>query len=130
MCTEEHRHTSLLATLRSVWDLGEPFTARDAAARTFEGVFSLDTPRPPEAWPDVHPQPVPAFQVERVDAMQALGTLGRHMCHGLYEHARHDKDLPDPPDVDPTVSPTLAIDFAMHLGGRLFPRLSRARPAP
>ena len=130
VCTEEHRHTSLLATLRSVWDLGEPFTARDAAARTFEGVFSLDTPRPPEAWPDVHPQPVPAFQVERVDAMQALGTLGRHMCHGLYEHARHDKDLPDPPDVDPTVSPTLAIDFAMHLGGRLFPRLSRARPAP
>ena len=30
---DEHRHTSMIATLRKVWDLGEPFTARDAAAR-------------------------------------------------------------------------------------------------
>ena len=126
--TEEYRHTSLLATLRSVWDLGEPFTARDATARTFEGVCSLEVPRPPEAWPDVHPLPVPAFQAQHVDAMRALGTLGRHLCHGLYEHARHDPDLPDPPDVDPTVSPMLAIDFAMRLGGRLFPQLARERP--
>ena len=130
VCTEEYRHTSLLATLRSVWDLGDPFTARDAAARTFEGVCSLEVPRPPEAWPAVRPLPVPAFQAERVDAMRALGTLGRHLCHGLYEHARHDPDLPDPPDPDSTVSPTLAIDFAMRLGGRLFPKLAKARPAP
>ena len=37
--------------------------------------------------------------------MRALGTLGRHLCHGLYEHTRHEPDLPDPPDLDPTVSP-------------------------
>ena len=30
---DEHRHTSMIATLRKVWDLGDPFTARDAAAR-------------------------------------------------------------------------------------------------
>ena len=130
VCTDEHRHTSLLATLRAVWDLGEPFTARDAAARSFEHLLSLDLPRPPETWPDANPRPVPAFQAEQVDAMRALGTLGRHLCHGLYEHARHDKDLPDPPDSPPNVSPALAIDFAMHLGGRLFPRLARSRPAP
>ena len=125
VCTDEHRHTSLLATLRSVWGLGEPFTARDAAAAGFGQVLSLDVPRPPETWPDADPLPVPPFQVERVDAMQALGTLGRHLCRGLYEHARHDKALPDPPEADPKVSPALAIDFAVHLGSRLFPQLAR-----
>jgi hypothetical protein len=51
------------------------------------------------------------------------------MCHGLYEHARHDDDLPDPPATDPKVSPALAIDFAVHLGARLFPRLVVRPPA-
>jgi phospholipase C len=129
VCTEEYRHTSLLATLREVWNLGEPFTARDAAAATFEQVFSLETPRPPETWPDVHPLPVPAFQADHAEAFQALGTLGRHLCHGLYEHCRHDKDLPDPPDSDPKMSPALALDFAMHLGSRLFPQLARPQAA-
>jgi phospholipase C len=125
VCTDEYRHTSLLATLRRVWDLGEPFTARDAAAPSFERVLSLEVPRSPETWPDADPLPVPPFQAERVDALQALGTLGRHLCHGLYEHARHDKDLPDPPESDPKVSPALAIDFAVRLGSRLFPQLAR-----
>ena len=43
----EHRHTSLIATLREQWGLGDPFTARDAAARTFTHAFTLDTPRDP-----------------------------------------------------------------------------------
>ena len=66
---------------------------------------------------------MPPFQAERVNGLRALGTLGCHMCHGLYEHARHDGNLPDPPASDPKVSPALAIDFAVHLGARLFPRL-------
>ena len=32
---QEHRHTSLIATLREQWALGDPLTARDAAGRTF-----------------------------------------------------------------------------------------------
>ena len=44
---QEHRHTSLIATLREQWDLGDPFTGRDAAARTFSHVFTLNTPRDP-----------------------------------------------------------------------------------
>ena len=130
VCTDEFRHTSMLATLREAWNLGEPFTARDAAAPTFEKLLSLEAPRAPETWPDVDPLPVPLFQAENVQAMKALGALGRHLCHGLYEHARHDKDLPDPPDSDPKVSPALAIDFAVHLGSRLFPRLARSLPSP
>jgi len=127
--TEEYRHTSLLATLREVWDLGEPFTDRDAAARSFAEVLSLEVPRSPGTWPDVHPLPVPLGQTEQVHAMRALSTLGRHLCRGMYEHARHDDALPDPPDVDPKVSPALAIEFAARLGSHLFPRLVRTRPA-
>jgi phospholipase C len=126
--TDEYRHTSLMATLRATWNLGEPFTAREAAARTFGHLLSLETPRAPETWPDVEPLPVAPFQAERVNSLRALGTLGCHICHGLYEHALHDEDLPDPPTSDPEVSPALAIDFAVHLGARLFPRLA-ARPA-
>ena len=44
---EEFRHTSLIATLRKTWNLGDPFTQRDASARTFEHVFSSrDTAQP------------------------------------------------------------------------------------
>ena len=58
---EEYRHTSLIATLREQWNLGDPFTARDAAARTFSHVFTLDTPRDPKTWPD--PDSAPGAQV-------------------------------------------------------------------
>ncbi len=52
--TDEYRHTSMIATLREVWDLGTPFTGRDAAARTFHDVLSLDVPRDPDTWPECH----------------------------------------------------------------------------
>src|SRR5208282_2700798 len=54
---EEYRHTSLIATLRKVWGLGEAFTGRDAAARTFDHVFTLDTPRDPKAWATIKALP-------------------------------------------------------------------------
>lgn len=131
--SEEHRHTSLLATLRQVWNLGPPFTQRDAGARTFRSILSLETPRPAEDWPGPVAQPVPAYQQERVAAHRALSTLGRHLCHGLFEHARYDPSLPDPPTEDPDLSPELAIEFAVYLGRRLFPGLAsgggRPRPA-
>jgi hypothetical protein len=46
LINDEHRHTSMIATLRKAWDLGEPFTARDAAARTFDHLLSRATPPP------------------------------------------------------------------------------------
>ena len=69
--TDEYRHTSMIATLREVWGLGEPFTDRDAAARTFDGLLSLESPREPDTWPDVTPLPVPDYQVDRVAVGQA-----------------------------------------------------------
>jgi phospholipase C len=129
VCTEEYRHTSLLATLREVWNLGQPFTARDAAARSFHHILRLDTPRPPDSWPDVTPLPVPSYQAQRAGAFQTLGVLGRRLCHGLYEHARNSTALPTPPAADPDVSPDLANDFAIQVGARLFPGLARSRGA-
>ena len=50
---DEYRHTSLIATLRKTWNLGEAFTQRDASARTFDDLFTLETPRDPETWATV-----------------------------------------------------------------------------
>jgi phospholipase C len=124
VCNEEMRHTSLIATLRRVWDLGPPFTGRDAAAATFEHLLARSSPLDPSSWPDVHPLPVPAFQPQHLDLGHALGTIGRHLLEGLYEHARHEDELPDPPSADPDISPELAVDFAAELGRHLFPRLA------
>ncbi len=125
--TDEYRHTSMLATLRSVWDLGPPFTARDGAARTFDHVFDLEEPRHPDSWPVVAALPVPPFQEEKVAAGQAFSMLGRHLCHGLMEHERHLRgEAPSvPSDILPEVSPTLALDIVHRMGRRLFPKLAR-----
>ncbi|HUC05571.1 MAG TPA: alkaline phosphatase family protein, partial [Acidimicrobiales bacterium] len=127
--TEEYRHTSLIATLRSVWDLGDPFTRRDAAARSLEGLFSRTEPRPPDEWPTVNPLPVPAFQMAHVSAGHALGGLGRQLCHALFEHEHeHRAVLEDgaPASNLPEVSPALALDIAGRIGRSLFPRLAAA----
>ena len=62
---DEYRHTSLLATLRKVWGLGDPFTDRDAAAPPFDHLLSRESPRDPASWPDVHPLPVPEWQLTK-----------------------------------------------------------------
>jgi hypothetical protein len=46
---QEYRHTSLIATLRKVWDLSDAFTQRDASARTFDDVFPSMSHVVPEA---------------------------------------------------------------------------------
>jgi phospholipase C len=51
----EHRATSLLATMRQRWNLGEPFSDRDASAPSFSGIFTLQSPRAQEDWPELPP---------------------------------------------------------------------------
>ncbi len=53
----------MIATLRKVWNLGDPFTARDAAAAPFDHLLSRESPRDPATWTDVHPLPVPAYHM-------------------------------------------------------------------
>jgi hypothetical protein len=61
---EEYRHTSLIATLRKAWGLGDAFTQRDAAARTFDHLFSLATPRDPQTWATLTTRPVPEWTMD------------------------------------------------------------------
>jgi phospholipase C len=133
--TDEYRHTSLIATLRAYWELGAPLTRRDAGARTFHQLFDLAEPRHPDGWPTITALPVPAFQVERVAAGQALSRLGKHLCHALREHEeqRRGTATSTPFDLDEEISPALALELVHGIGGRIFPRLrgtSRATAVP
>jgi phospholipase C len=121
----EYRHTSMIASLRQVWDLGQPLTGRDAVARTFDHVLSLDTPRHPDTWPQITPLPCPEFQMARVAAGEAFSALGRHLCHGLLQHAKQTgMTVPQAPaDADSEISPALALDLVNRIAGRLFSRL-------
>jgi phospholipase C len=101
---DEHRHTSLTATLREQWKLGEPFTGRDAAARTFSHAFTLDTPRDPKSWPVPQPRPVPEFQEDLTALGQVVSQLGKTLLDGLREYAEQNniklEGLPEDPKAD------------------------------
>jgi phospholipase C len=101
---EEYRHTSLIATLREQWSLGDPFTGRDAAARTFSHVFTLETPRDPESWPVPTPRPVPRYTLDALAFGNVVSALGRTLLDGLRAHAEQSgvklEGLPDDPKAD------------------------------
>jgi phospholipase C len=123
---DEHRHTSMIATLRKAWDLGEPFTARDAAARTFDHLLSRESPREPASWPDVQPFPVPAFQMDEAVMSQALSTLGHAMGGGMVEKAKQSGIVIPPELTDPASPPSAAqiIAFLRSITAQFFPRLA------
>src|SRR6476620_6725529 len=85
---EEYRHTSLIATLRKIWGLGDAFTQRDASSRTFDHLLSRDTPRDPATWPAVKARPVPEFHWNLEVMNNAVGPLGKALGSGLIDHAR------------------------------------------
>ena len=101
---DEYRHTSLIATLREQWELGKPFTARDAAARTFSDVFTLDTPRDPKTWPTPTPRPVPQFTHDIVGLGKVLSHIGTDFLNAIRQYAaQHHLDidgLPEDPKAD------------------------------
>jgi phospholipase C len=126
---EEHRHTSMIATLRKVWDLGDPFTARDAAAVPFDHVLSRESPRDPASWPDVKPLPVPTFHMDMVQMDKAVTTLGRAMVSGMLEHAKQSGITIPPGLTDPTSPPSAEqiIAFLRSITAAIFPRLAPAK---
>jgi phospholipase C len=122
----EHRHTSMIATLREVWGLGDPFTARDAVARPFDRLLSRESPREPASWPDVQPLPVPAFQMDEAVMSKALSTLGHAMGGGMVEKAKQAGITVPPELTDPASPPSAAqvIAFLRSITGQFFPRLA------
>jgi phospholipase C len=123
---EEYRHTSLIATLREQWALGDAFTARDAAARTFSHVAMLDTPRDPQTWPDPKPRPVPQFNQDTVGLGRALSAIGKDLLDGIRGYAaQHNLDiegLPADPKVD--VPPEQVVSVLRAFVGSFFPLLT------
>jgi phospholipase C len=123
---DEYRHTSMIATLRKVWDLGDPFTGRDAAARTFDHLLSRDSPRDPAGWPDPEPLPVPAYHMDEDLMNKALTTLGHAMGGGMMEHAKQ-AGITIPPELTDPASPPSAeqtIAFLRSITARFFPLLA------
>jgi phospholipase C len=117
---EEYRHTSLIATLRKAWGLGEAFTQRDASARTFDHVFSLDTPRDPKTWVTVKALPVPEWTMDPEVVGKGLSTLGKGVGAGLIAKAREiGVGLPaelNEPGSEPTPRQIVSVigDIAAH----------------
>jgi phospholipase C len=123
---EEYRHTSLIATLRKTWGLGEAFSQRDASARVFDHVFSLATPRDPQTWATVKARPVPAWTLDPEEVGKGLSALGKAMLPGLLAKAREmgvklPAELNDP---GAELTPGLILPFLRDVAGHFFPRLA------
>ena len=121
--TDEHRATSLLATMREHWKLGAPFTARDANARSFAHLASLATPRAQEDWPEVVPRPVPVMPDSLMPLDAPLGLLGKALLFGVLTLAKEFGEAV--PDVKPqdTITGAQAIAMGTEVLGDLFPHL-------
>jgi phospholipase C len=126
---DEYRHTSLIATLRKSWDLGEALTQRDASARTFDDLFTLDEPRDPQTWATITALPVPASHLDEEALAKGLSALGKTIGQGIVEHAKElgvkvpaELDKPDP-GMTPEV-----IDLLREVAWHFFPRLAPDAP--
>jgi phospholipase C len=129
---DEYRHTSLIATLREQWNLGDPFTGRDAAARTFSHVFTLDTPRDPNTWPSPEPRPVPRFTMDALALGKALSVLGKSLVDGLREYAhQHNIEIEGfPADPNAEVPPEHIVEVLQNSMAMFFPKLAKSVPSP
>jgi phospholipase C len=123
---EEHRHTSMIATLRKVWDMGDAFSRRDAAAAPFDHLLARESPRDPATWPDVEALPVSQFHMDTVQLGKALSTLGKTAGGGMLEHAQQAGVAVPPELTDPEAhpSPEQIIAGLRSIALQFFPRLA------
>ncbi len=127
---DEYRHTSLIATLRKQWGLGAPLSQRDAAARTFDDVFTLETPRDPGSWADLAARPVPAWTLDEEQVSKGLGMLGKLMGRGIVDKAKEleamfPAELDDPGGELP---PNHLVRLVRAVAWHFFPLLTAGQP--
>jgi len=128
----EYRHTSLIATLRKAWGLGEAFTQRDATARTFDHVFSRSTPRDPHTWATITPRPVPEWTMNHEVVGKALSTLGKGIASAIVTRAR-EIGVPLPAELnDPEagLAPRLIVGVLRQVAVHFFPLLAADATGP
>ena len=125
---DEYRHTSLIATLRKTWGLGDPLTQRDAAARTFEHVFTRQTPRNPDTWVSVEAPPLPDWALDYEVLGKALSHLGKAAGPALIDRARALGATLPPQLDDPNteLTPQLIIEVLRDVAWHFFPKLAPA----
>ena len=123
---EEYRHTSLIATLRKTWGLGEAFTQRDASSRTFDHLLSRDTPRDPQDWATPTARAMPAWTMDLDVVGQALSGLGKAAAPALIARAR-ELEIPLPAELDEPggeLPPRLVIPVLRQISVHFFPLLA------
>jgi phospholipase C len=124
---EEYRHTSLIATLRKTWGLGEAFTQRDASARTFDHVFSRATPRDPGTWAAITARPVPDWTMDPEVVGKGLSTLGMGIGPALIARAQQ-MGVQLPPEFTDLAAdlrpPRLIVSVLRRIAGHFFPLLA------
>jgi phospholipase C len=123
---DEYRHTSLIATLRKAWDLGGPLTDRDASARTFDHVFTLDEPRDPATWPECVALPVPEWTMDPEVVRRAVSGLAKSLIPGILAHARA-AGVAVPPEAvgeDPEFFGDAVVDVLRDVARHYFPALA------
>lgn len=101
-------------------------TRRDASARTFDDLFTLEEPRNPDTWATITALPVPVFHLDEEALGKGLSGLGKSMGHGIIEHAR-DLGLKLPPQLDnpnAEVTSEVIIDVLRHVSWHFFPLLA------
>ena len=123
MITQEHRATSLISTLRERWNLGEPFTGRDATARSFSPIFTLDQPRDQADWPDIVARPVEPMPEPLMPLAAPLNGLGKALFAGLMALGK-GMGIPAP-EVSPdnVITGAEAIAMGQAMFGELFPAM-------
>jgi phospholipase C len=120
---DEYRATSLLATMRERWNLGAPFTARDASARSLASIFTLNSPRAQEDWPEISARPVPAMPETLVPLDAPLGVLGKSLLFAILAFAQGlGKTVPDIKP-DDTITGAQAIAIGHEALGELLPSM-------
>ena len=108
---DEHRHTSLIATLTKLWDIGDAFTERDKAAKPIDYVFTRETPTDPDDWGVPRANPVPKWQIDWEESDRTLSNLGNAAIPGLIKIAK-EKGWPLPPQLeDPNFHLTTKLGF-------------------
>lgn len=121
--TSQYRHTSVIATLRKRWQLGDPLTARDAGAADLAPILTRDTPRDPQDWPQAVPRLVPPYRGKIPAPEAALRGLGRASlaaCLALVQHLGQ----PSPQlTADEDISRADGIALLADLAGNVFVRL-------
>ncbi len=125
---DEYRHTSMIATLRNLWNLGDPLTQRDAAAATFNHLCNRRTPRPPETWPTPQAQISPDYTPDKVAFFSGISTLGKAAEAGLRKYAlAHHLDIPGlPKDPETPLTARQKVQILDSVSAGLFPRLAGA----